>query len=269
MNGDPEKSPEARRLAILERMRAQPRPPSEAPTLRAVFPNPGAGLRQALDAALVLMERLVGTTSYIEDWRVIRSEAEYKANTGLNPLKSKKEWIEHELSSSANGDDIFNLSILAFSRQIKQKDPRFYSASLTISGGALSGALPTVFLGCALTNPDHNMTLQEYVQVIEAIVDWRTPTYVGVGSPHYGIYDRVFDHRAWDGWLGWVPAPVHQSEVPNHAIAKPLGPGTLIAAQESNVIGRLDEDKARANAVEIALVEHGLLPTLAALQGDR
>ena len=264
MSEDPIRPDEAQRRAFLERLRQRPRGQQDAPSLTAYFAQNGQSLRAALNEALALMQALIGTTRYFEEWRIVRTEAEHKANTGLNPLSDPEAWIADVIAS--NGDDSYRFGTLAFSKQIKQADPRYYAAGLNFDGGALSPRAPQVGLYLARTDPDHNMTLEEYIRVIETFVSWRTPVYIAVGADSYGTYDRVFDHRAWNGWLGWFPATIHGSDLPDHALTVPIGPGTLVATQETNVIARLDDHRARAQAVEVALVELGVLPTLEALR---
>lgn len=254
---------------MLERLRSRPRGERDAPSLRAFFPPDPTGVRDVLERLISLMAALEGETRYIDTWREIRTPQDQANGTGIFPTRTPEDWIAYTLDQEPKiGDDLFQVSITADSRRVALKDPTHYSAGLNYEGGALLPQPPKLSLYCADTDPDHNMTLEEYLRVIEVIVAWQTPVYIAVGPGSYGIYDRVFDHRAWDGWLGWFPATIHKSDLPDHALAFPVGSGTVVATQETNVIARLEDHRARAQAVEVALVELEVLPTLAALNGQ-
>lgn len=90
---------------------------------------------------------------------------------------------------------------------------------------------------------------------------WRVPLHIGIGSRNYPIHDAVFDHRAWAGWMGWFPGRIDPVALPAFALTFPVGPGTLVAAQETNVITTDPAQVARAQEVETALVELGVLPS--------
>jgi len=118
-----------------------------------------------------------------------------------------------------------------------------------------------LYLGPSRTSDTHNLTLEEWLRVISIIIDWRQPRYIGIGSGNFGIHDRVFDHRAWNGWLGWFPVRINPQSLPDYALTFDIGPGTLVATQETNVITNDPAQLERAKEVEIALAQLGVLPT--------
>lgn len=276
MSDDDSAGREAQRRAFLDRLKTRPRGDKDAPLLTAYFtpkdesPNTESPNTESKDEALgqarALMQALIGTTRYFQQWRVVRTQAEHSANTGLDPLAAPDEWDAHVFALN-DGDAALRFDVLAFSDQIAQDDPRLYAAGLGYEGASAPRKPLRLRIYCAQTDPDHNMTLHEWARVIETLVAWRPPAYISVGPSSYGIHDRVFDHRAWDGWMGWLPADIAHARLPDHAQTFRIGHGTLVATQDSNVIARLNDHRARAQAVEVALVEMGVLPTLAALTG--
>ncbi len=113
----------------------------------------------------------------------------------------------------------------------------------------------------------HNLTLKESAGVITTIINWRVPKFVAVGSSNYELHDRVFDHRACPGWMAWFPTRIDPQGLPGYALTSDIGPGTLVATQESNVITTDPAQVERANEVEMALAQLGVLPTLDELLG--
>jgi hypothetical protein len=103
------------------------------------------------------------------------------------------------------------------------------------------------------STPPHTLPLQEWKNVVSEIVMWRPPIFIGIGSQNYGIHDRVFEHRVWNGWLGWFPVRIDRQGLPSYALTFDVGPGTLVATQETNVIANDPAQRERAKEVEIAL----------------
>ncbi len=72
---------------------------------------------------------------------------------------------------------------------------------------------------------------------------------------------RVFRHREYLGWMGYVDAPLAADQLPQAARLERHGRGTLILATEALGLG----DRAaveQANRTEIGLAELGLLPVI-------
>ncbi|WP_417794737.1 hypothetical protein [Terasakiella pusilla] len=215
-----------------------------------------------------LARRLVGTNRYVEEWRQVRTAAEHKANTGLSIITESEEFLRF-LQKENDNQDSFLINTTGFSSAIPREDPRYYTASLGYSGGLLYGANNQLnFSGSNYVEPpEHTLTFKEWVNVITEIVAWRTPLFVAVGSRNYPIHDAVFDHRAWPGWMAWLPTRVDGQGLPEYARTLDIGEGTLVATQETNVITTDPSQVERAKEVEIALVELGVLPTKSDLIG--
>ncbi len=255
------------RSEMLERLRTRPRG-SDLPHLSASFPFRPEPLSEGVISFLHLAGRLAGTNRYVEEWRQVRTEKEHNQNSGLDIIQNPDEFIDY-LRTLGDTDALFAFDTLGFSAAIQRSAANYYTAGLSYSGGLEHSENNTLgFFGYNEdSTPPHTLTLQEWVRVVGTIVDWRTPLYVSVGSPNYGIYDRVFEHRAWDGWMGWFPARIAPASLPGFALTFDIGPGTLVATQETNVITTDATQLERAKEVEIALAELDILPTVDFLIG--
>ncbi|MEP3052525.1 hypothetical protein [Ascidiaceihabitans sp.] len=225
-------------------------------------------MREGVAGFLDLASRLIGTNRFVEQWRHVRTPAEQEANTGLDIIAQPEEFYRF-LRSTGDDDTFFTIETTAESAAIPKPDPRYYTASLGYSGGTtrfMNNQLS--FLGRNYVDPpEHTLTLQEWINVITQIVAWRTPLFVAVGSRNYPIYDAVFDHRAWPGWMAWFPTRIDPQSLPGYALTFNIGPGTLVATQETNVITTDSAQVERAKEVEIALAQMGVLPTRDELLG--
>lgn len=252
-----------------EQLRARPRPKNDASSLRAIFSKGNQTLAQGTHAFISLLKEIRGQNTFVEEWRDVRTPEDHERATGLNPLTDEEAYIRYlRDENEATG---FTFSILAFSRKIYPHDPRTYSALLTYRGGkAPYPTFDSLFFGCNEPEGerDHNLTLQEYLTMIRTIVEWREPRMVSVGNS-YETYDRVFWNRAWDGWIGWFPQEIDPRVLPDFALTWRIGNGTAVATQETNVLSRFPDQKEKANELEVALVEAGILPTETELKGDR
>ena len=252
-----------------EQLRSRPRPENDSSTLKAIFPKGREALDEGARAFIRLLGDIRGQNPYIEEWRLVRTPEDYEKATGLNPLVDRQAYLDILLAEGrSNG---FSFSILAFSNKIHSEDPKIYSAQLNYTGGLSTyPKFDSLFFGCnePAGQRDSNLTLQEYLAMINSIVEWREPRMVSVGNS-YATYDRVFWNRAWDGWIGWFPQEINPRVLPDFALTWRIGNGTAVAAQETNVLSRFPDQKEKANELEIALVEAGILPTEAELKGDR
>ena len=257
---------DARREA-LEQQKSRPRS-KDTPHLSSHFTFRPETLREGVAGFLGLASRLVGTNRFVEQWLEVRTPAEHEANTGLDIIVQPEEFYQF-LRSREQRDDMFSISTTAKSVSIPKPDPRYYTASLGYSGGT------TRFMNNQLSfsgrnyidPPEHTLTLQEWINVITQIVAWRTPLFVAVGSRNYPIYDAVFDHRAWPGWMAWFPTRIDPQILPGYALTFNIGLGTLVATQETNVITTDSVQVERAKEVEIALAQLDILPTRDELLG--
>ena len=245
----------------------RPRSPKDYPTLDSWFTPAFDTFAQGGENLLHLMRSLIGTTRYIEYWRQDRSYEENQAAAGVDPLADPKAYLEFQKNLGNKSDRLFNIGAYAFSNKIFPNDPTKESLSLHYSGGTENQGANTLSVIPSITNGQTNLTLEEWLRVIGTIIDWRQPRYIAVGSGNYGIHDRVFEHRAWNGWLGWFPVWIDRQGLPSYALTFDVGPGTLVATQETNVITNDPAQRERAKEVEIALAQMGVLPTNAYLVG--
>lgn len=252
-----------------EQLRARPRPKHDASSMWAIFAPGQETVEQGASRFVKLLEKIVDQNRYVEQWREVRTPEDHDRATGLNPIENPEAYLEYVLGEGEN-DDSFYFSMLAFSRKIYPDDPRTYSAQMNYEGGKQSLRFDSLFFGCNEPDGagDHNLTLQEYLALIRTVVAWREPRLITVGNS-YATHDRVFWHRAWDGWIGWFPHEISPSLLPDFALTWRIGNGTAVATQETNVLSRYPDQRQRANEVEMALTDAGILPTEDEVKGFR
>lgn len=251
-----------------EQMRSRPRPQGDASSLQAIFAPGHETLEHGVFRFVELLEEIRGQNPYVEEWREVRTPEDHDRATGLYPTEDPKAYLEF-LIKEGESDTGFYFSMLAFSRKIYPNDPRTYSAQMNYEGGARKfPQFDGLFFGCnePENNRDHNLTLPEYLAMIRSIVEWREPRLITVGNS-YATYDRVFWNRAWDGWIGWFPQEIDPRVLPGFALTWRIGDGTAVATQETNVLARFPDQKEKANELEVALVDAGVLPTSDEVKG--
>lgn len=252
-----------------EQLRSRPRPNDDTPDLEAIFSPAHQTLEQGVYRFIELLSQLLGQNRYIEEWREVRTPKDHDKATGLDPVKYPAEFLTYIRRKWSKEDDYFSIATIAFSKKIFPDDPRKYSSGINYSGGVADNRFNSLGFYCTSAHQDNNLTLQEYLTMIRSIVAWREPRMISVGPGTYGRYDRVFWNRAWDGWIGWFPQEISPRVLPDFALTWRIGNGTAVATQETNVLSRFSDQKEKANELEIALVEAGILPTEAELKGDR
>ncbi|MFV0643845.1 MAG: hypothetical protein ACK5NN_05000 [Sphingomonadaceae bacterium] len=253
---------------IYEQMRQRPRPKQDAPHLSAIFSPGQETLTYGLGRFHYLISSFVGLSPYFENWIVVRTQEEQENGNPLEILRNKNEHLSF-LRSRGASDARFSVSALATSKQIDNETSLDVTATCNYSGGLEENRFDNISLGFYTPLELHeNLTLQEYLSVIRNIVEWREPRMVSVGNS-YATYDRVFWNRAWDGWIGWFPQEINPRVLPDFALTWRIGNGTAVATQKTNVLSRFPDQKEKANELEIALVEAGILPTETELKGDR
>ncbi len=264
-----DRTSEQLRQEALQQLRSRPRGRDE-PGLTAHFAHKSETLSEGVHHFLTLAASLVGTNRYVEEWRQVRTPAEHDANTGLSINSEPEEFVQF-LRSRDKSDEMFSFGTLGFSDAIPREAANYYTANLGYSGGTAVYSNNRLNFSATNYEPpfEHTLNLQEWLDVISEIVAWRLPLHIGVGSKNYPIYDAVFDHRAWAGWMGWFPVQIDPATLPGFALTHTIGPGTLVATQETNVITTDPAQVERANEVEIALAELGVLPTQDELNGLR
>ena len=257
---------EAARQRSLEALRTRPRRP-DAPALKAWFPADPVDLGGGVAALAALARNLTGITPFADRWQQFRTEAEFDANRGLDPLADPLAYEAH-LRGMDQTDDSFVIDMTGFGRGIPREAENLYTAYLVLRAGLLAPAwsldfTPRVYDG----DPRHPMPLDIWKDVVAEIVAWRQPVFLGIGGPNYAQRDAVFDHRVWPGWVGWFPARIAPGDLPGYALAVPVGEGTLVATQALNIDTTDPQDVARAQEVEVALNDLGVLPTRDAVIG--
>lgn len=248
-----------------EALQSRPRSTFNAPILKAFFAPSHEGVGQGAENLIHLMGNLVGANPYIQEWRVVRDARDDEAGGGLNPLADPRAFVDYCLATS--NEEFYQLEVLAFSQKIFPDNPRMYSAGIGYSGGRSEARFDALTFYCTSSHRDRNLTLNQWAEMIARIIAWREPRMVSVGTGNYTIYDRVFWDRAWDGWMAWLPKQIDPRILPETAITIPMGPGTLVAAQQVNVDGTDPVQKRNANELELSLVDAGVLPTESELMG--
>lgn len=251
-----------------EQLRQRPRSKHDTPSLQAIFDPGHETLVQGLDRFHALIAGFVGTSSFFEGWIIVRTPEEQASGRGFDILRHKDEHLSF-LRGKGKRDAYFLISALATSRQIENNIPLNVTATCNYSGGQDEQRHDRFSLNFYIPPEDRNLTLQEYLTVIRSIVEWREPRMISVGSGTYSTYDRVFWNRAWDGWIGWFPQEISPSVLPDFALTWRIGNGTAVATQETNVLSRFPDQKEKANELEIALVDAGVLPTESELKEAR
>lgn len=251
-----------------EQLKQRPRPKDDTPDLRAIFPPGHETLSQGLDHFHDLISEFVGASTFVENWIIVRTAEEQASGKGFNVLRHKSDHLAF-LRARGGTDENFIIGALATSKQIDNGISLNVTATCSYSGGLnRTPGHDSLTLDAYIPPYDHNLTLQEYLTMIRSIVEWREPRMVSVGPGTYGRYDRVFWNRAWDGWIGWFPQEIDPRVLPDFALTWRIGNGTAVATQETNVLSRFPDQKEKANELEIALVEAGILPTEAELKGN-
>jgi hypothetical protein len=249
-------------------MSARPREPDDFPTLNAWFTTSSDGYMVGGYKFIQLLTDLKGSNRFLERWRQDRSPEENLSASGIDPIVDQDEYLRFRKSLGEKSNDSFSLSAYAYSTAIFPTERQRESAVLGYRGG-ITMASNTMWLQPPITMGSHNLTLQEWVDVMRVIIRWRVPKFLAVGSANYETYDRVFDHRAWPGWMAWFPIRISPQSLPRYALTFDIGEGTLVASQETNVITTDPAQVERSREVEIALAQFGVLPTLDELTGQR
>lgn len=251
-----------------EQMRQRPRPRQDAPYLAAIFDPGHETLEYGLGRFHNLLSSFVGLSPYFENWIIVRTQEEQERNKPLDILQGRDEHLSF-LKSQGGSDAHFFANALATSKQVKNETPLNVTAICNYSGGLGENRFDELDISFYTPLELHeNLTLQEYLSVIRNIVEWREPRMVSVGNS-YATYDRVFWNRAWNGWIGWFPQEINPRVLPDFALTWRIGNGTAVATQETNALSRFPDQKEKANELEIALVEAGILPTETELKSGR
>jgi len=108
-------------------------------------------------------------------------------------------------------------------------------------------------------------TFDNALLVAKTILEWWSPVMLLVGFHEYKI-KKVFPDRPPVGWMIFLPFTIERNQVPEAAALIPIEDaggkrrGTLIVSVVGPFDTANDEHVRRANAIEIRLVDQGLLP---------
>src|SRR5690606_16178538 len=82
-------------------------------------------------------------------------------------------------------------------------------------------------------------------------------------SRNYETHLKVFPHRDYIGWMGYIPHELAADELPEAAELVPIkGMGTVIVTVADNFDLDNPTHVAQANKVEVKLAELGMLPVV-------
>ena len=236
------------------------------PSLDAYFEPVPQTLEEAVRGFVPLLQALRGQNDYVQSWRVVRSAEDDADATGLDVIADPDGYALFLRESRNKSDASQTMSVLGFSDRINPDDPRRYSAQITYSTSAHPNGSDRVRFNASPGGVAPVIGFDRWVAMIETMVTWRKARYVAVGHPVFGIHYRVYEHREWMGYMGWFPQQIAASDLPDFAILRPIGDGTLVATQAapfgSDDAAALD----RAAQLEMALAELGVLPTGQALK---
>ncbi|RLJ51699.1 immunity protein 52 of polymorphic toxin system [Litoreibacter meonggei] len=235
--------------------------PDGTPSLDAWLHPVPQTLDQAVASLLPVLSALKGQNDYVQGWRVVRTAQEHETATGLDVIADPEALVEFLRGSRGIGDDSYSFSILGFSKRIYPDDPSSYSAQLSYTGGMAPRNSDVVRFTTRAPRAGDTLSFEQWVQLVGTLVTWRRARFVGVGPASYGIHNAVYDHRVWPGWMGWFPDTLEPRQLPDFALVRPVGMGTLVAAQERTIRADSQADLDRAAQLEIALAELGVLPT--------
>lgn len=234
--------------------------------LDAFFEPVAQTLEEAVRGFVPLLQALRGQNDYVRSWRVVRSAEDDADATGLDVIADPDGYARFLRESRNNSDASQYLDVLGFSDRINPDDPRRYSAQITYAGSPRPAGSDRVRFIASPGSVAPVIGFDRWVAMVETMVTWRKARYVAVGHPVFGIHYRVYEHREWMGYMGWFPQQIAAADLPDFAILRPIGDGTLVATQAAP-FGSDDADALdRSAQLEMALADLGVLPTGQALK---
>ncbi|MEO0862858.1 MAG: hypothetical protein AAFY65_19865 [Pseudomonadota bacterium] len=204
------------------------------------------------------------------NWVYSRTDEEAKNNSGFNPIEEPGAYLEYlrseydrnieEVGHYGDFGAVFSLS-LPHASSSPPNDPYNYYDIFDFDGGIDRHLSDQLLFRSERARGPAFFNLAEWTRLTELIVAWRVPRYIWFDSYLYELEGRIHKHRAWGGWLGWFPQQIDATDLPLGALTIPVGPGTLVASQQNQLQSEIPAQLDKAQKVEQALVELGLLPT--------
>ncbi|QDC09662.1 hypothetical protein FHY55_10585 [Oceanicola sp. D3] len=225
---------------------------------------------------LGLLEDL-GRTKRLDNGWFVGTPADEHDLSGFDPLEDGQTTYEHFLarykSSGYEGqppkmppdafaDEPGPYLERCYSVQYKWSVPEWNRANVPPS---LPAAKPLCEARVAfpLPHPKWGMEPGPLIEVVKALVAFRAAQHVALYFWSYRTEHWPVDiTRRAIGWIGWVPFPLTQRDVPEAARVEALGRGSLIVTNEAYWTPHENpEALARAQAVDRRLNLLGVLPT--------
>ncbi len=239
-------------------------------SLSAYFDNRYEPLVAALEDFRIFGKSLDGNLIFNGNWVYSRTRREAQNNQGFNPVTEPEVWMdylrtEHTRNTEEVGDygdfgETFSLT-LPHASPSPPNDPYDYYDVFHFWGGVNRQQSDKLSFSSEVARPPGFLDLAGWTRLTELIVAWRVPRYIWFDSYLYELEGRIHKHRAWGGWLGWVPQRIDAQDLPPGARAIPVGPGTLVASQDQQLQSEIPAQLEQAQKVELALVDLGVLPT--------
>ncbi len=227
-------------------------------------------LLKAVDEFLAFGRMLEGELIFTGNWVYSRTEEEAQRNSGFNPVREPEAYLEylqaeHRRKTNEFGEigtlDEGYLLQLPHLLPSPPEDRYDYYDRFHYEGGTTLPRSEKLSYTSDFYRGPVVFDLAGWRRLTELFVAWRVPRYIWFDAYLYELEGRIHKHRAWGGWLGWFAHPIRPGDMPAGTLLFPIGPGTLVASQETQLDSDDPVQLARAQAVEIALVDLGILPT--------
>ncbi|MFQ6546309.1 hypothetical protein AADZ90_000020 [Aestuariibius sp. 2305UL40-4] len=231
-------------------------------------------LLKAMDEFLAFGRALEGELIFTGNWVYSRTDEEAHNNTGMNPVREPEAYLEYlknehrrktkELGDIGTIDEAYTLK-LPHAFPSPPDVPYDYYDQVRYRGGTRMMHSEQLVYASYVSRGAVILDLAGWRRLTELFVAWRVPRYIWFDAYLYELEGRIHKHRAWGGWLGWFAHEIRPADMPDGTLLFPIGPGTLVASQETQLDSADPAQVQRAQAVEIALVDLGILPTMAEL----
>lgn len=204
------------------------------------------------------------------NWVYSRTDNEAQNNRGFNPVTEPDLYLDYlraedarnkeEVGDYGDIDSYYSLT-LPHASPSPPNDPYDYYERFHYFGGTEQNGSDRLKFSSDIARSPGFFNLAEWTRLTELIVAWRVPRYIWFDSYLYELEGRIHKHRAWGGWLGWFPHQINVKDLPLGALAIPVGHGTLVASQQTQLRSEVPQELEQAQKVEMALVEIGVLPS--------
>lgn len=239
-------------------------------SLIAYFENSYEPLETAVEKYHFFARSLNGELHFSGTWVYARTNHEAENNEGFNPVTEPDLYLDYlraedvrnkeEVGDYGELGDDYTLT-LPHASPSPSDDPYNYRDIFHYRGGNESRRSDQLLFSTDRRRGPTFFNLAEWTRLTELIVAWRVPRYIWFESYLYELEGRIHKHRAWGGWLGWFPQQIETKDLPLGALAIPVGAGTLVASQQTQLRSEVPQELEQAQRVELALVELGVLPS--------